>query len=77
MTDPLRVIKMIKMTRGASTAVATALGISRAAVSQWASAGHIPAARIDEVRQALDAYLRAHDGAGPPDADAMPAPDVR
>lgn len=43
-------------TRGASAAVAAALHISQAAVSQWRARG-IPAERLDAVEAALKAHL--------------------
>lgn len=71
MSDPLRVIQM---TRGAATAVAQALGISRAAVSQWARVGAIPPARRADVEQALAAFMQEqHGGARASNADAPDA----
>jgi DNA-binding transcriptional regulator YdaS (Cro superfamily) len=46
----------IATTRGAAKAVAQALGISQAAVSQWRGSG-VPAERRDDVERALRAYL--------------------
>lgn len=70
MTDALH---MIRMTRGAATAVATSVGVSRAAVSQWAKAGHIPEKRAEAVERALSSFMAAQNG-GPvaSNADAQP-----
>ncbi len=52
----MALVRPLYTTRGAVAAVATALGISQAAVSQWTGRG-IPDDRVDDVRRALDAHL--------------------
>lgn len=48
---------MIFATRGGVTAVAKALNISLAAVSQWRERGDIPESRREAAQAAIDAHL--------------------
>jgi len=50
-------LQTIMRTRGAVTAVAAALNISPAAVSQWRIRGEVPAARVEAVSAALTQHM--------------------
>ena len=53
---------LIFATRGGVTAVAKALNISLAAVSQWRDRGEIPDARKDAAHSAIEAHLASLGG---------------
>lgn len=56
------ILHSIRMTRGASTAVARALNISPAAISQWSSRGFIPKDREEEAARAFTDFMASQHG---------------
>jgi DNA-binding transcriptional regulator YdaS (Cro superfamily) len=73
MTDALHIIRM---TRGAATAVAASLGVTRAAVSQWAKAGQIPPKRAEAVERALNSFMAAQHGGPVASKSDAPPPEA-